>query len=331
MTTSRTDLFVSYARGDSERVAPIVQLIADSEFQAQLDTELLEGGTDYGAEIVKAIQASRAVLVMLSGASVASRNVRQEIKVAWDANRPLIPIRLESVSVPDDLKYWLEGVQYLDQWDPAFEQKLLGAIRNQGTLHRDPPKRLARLLFRAGLGLLVLAACVIGLVVWSNHEKERTLQAYAPFVNTLQQLQRSAQDLRDQWRALSKVRLTTPEAHRGIVDAQRRYYQRLNALDEARNHHVASLARNRDSTLEQALQRVRDAAFDELHDQGLRRFDDVGALINRLEENPQPGDDAEARKLLAQRLESADRQIEVFGEKVGEYVEAFSRVRGFSR
>jgi non-specific serine/threonine protein kinase len=110
-------LFVSYASGDRERVAPVVAALEQAGIAVWLDQTGIAGGANYGPEIVAAIREARAVLVLCSAAGFASRNVRQEIALAWKHERPIVPLRLERVEPPPELEYWLEGAQWIDALD----------------------------------------------------------------------------------------------------------------------------------------------------------------------------------------------------------------------
>jgi hypothetical protein len=88
-----------------------------------VDLDNIPGGANYGAEIVRAIRASRAIIVMCSRAAMRSRNVKQEIQIAWRCGRPYLPLLLEEdAMIQDQLAYWLEGWQWIKVFEsPASE------------------------------------------------------------------------------------------------------------------------------------------------------------------------------------------------------------------
>ena len=108
---SAPHLFVSYASSDQDRVLPIVAAIEDAGIRLWVDRQGIPGGVSYGPEIAAAIKTSGALLLMCSAAAFASRNVRQEIQLAWKHERPMLPLLLERVVIPEELEYWLEGAQ----------------------------------------------------------------------------------------------------------------------------------------------------------------------------------------------------------------------------
>ena len=64
-----------------------------------------------------------------------SRNVKQEIQLAWKYQRPYVPLLLEHTEFPDDVTYWLEGWQWievLDRPNAEWFPELLRAINSRG-------------------------------------------------------------------------------------------------------------------------------------------------------------------------------------------------------
>jgi hypothetical protein len=112
LTDASHTVFVSYASVDRERVQQIVDAFEANGIRCWLDQRSFDGGDSYGPAIASAIRASRVVVVMCSSASLASRNVRQELAIAWKHQRPLLPLLLEPMTVfPTDAEYWLESAQ----------------------------------------------------------------------------------------------------------------------------------------------------------------------------------------------------------------------------
>ena len=71
------------------------------------------------------------MLVACSPAAMESRNVKQEIQLAWKYQRPYVPLFLEPTPFPDEMAYWLEGWQWVevgqaspDSWLPEIQRAL---------------------------------------------------------------------------------------------------------------------------------------------------------------------------------------------------------------
>ncbi len=121
--------FVSYASVDRARVLAVAGALDAAGIPLWIDQAGIAGGAAYGAEIAAAVQASATVALMCSAASLASRNVRQEIMLAWRYDRPILPLLLEPTSFPDDVAYWLEGSQWIEVCDRPADAWLPDVLR----------------------------------------------------------------------------------------------------------------------------------------------------------------------------------------------------------
>jgi predicted ATPase len=131
-------VFVSYASVDRERVLSIVDALRSRSVPAWIDVADISGGASYGPEIATGIKDSKALILSCSDASLASRNVRQEIQLAWRYERPILPLLLHPLSFPDDLAYWLEGAQWIELFGPG-EETWLYRLMNALALHGLSP------------------------------------------------------------------------------------------------------------------------------------------------------------------------------------------------
>ena len=68
----------------------------------------------WAAEIAAAVRSCSALALVFTPASVTSRNVQQQIQLAWDNDRPIVPLMLEAVAFPDEIAYFLQGRQWID-------------------------------------------------------------------------------------------------------------------------------------------------------------------------------------------------------------------------
>ncbi|MEO6968214.1 MAG: TIR domain-containing protein [Rhodanobacteraceae bacterium] len=96
------DVFVSYARGDKARVAPLVAAIEAKGWSVWWDKEITPG-QEFDDQIDAEIDAAKAVLVVWTPTSVASRWVRGEAREAAERNI-LVPVRFEQARLPMDVR-----------------------------------------------------------------------------------------------------------------------------------------------------------------------------------------------------------------------------------
>jgi adenylate cyclase len=111
------DIFVSYARADKARVAPLVAALEAQGWSVWWDPEITPG-QEFDSQIAAALDAAKAVVVVWTPTSVDSRWVRGEAREAAD-RRILAPVRFEGARLPidaralhtTDLDDWREDVR----------------------------------------------------------------------------------------------------------------------------------------------------------------------------------------------------------------------------
>ncbi len=96
------DVFVSYARHDKARVAPIVAAIESKGWSVWWDPEITPG-QEFDDQIDAEIGAAHAVLVVWTPTSVTSRWVRGEAREAAERGI-LVPVRFEQARLPMDVR-----------------------------------------------------------------------------------------------------------------------------------------------------------------------------------------------------------------------------------
>ncbi|MBS0570708.1 MAG: TIR domain-containing protein, partial [Proteobacteria bacterium] len=111
------DVFVSYARADKARVAPLVAALEAKGWSVWWDPEIVPG-QEFDDKIDAEIDAAKAVLVIWTPTSVASRWVRGEAREAAERGI-LVPVRFEQARLPMDVR--AIHTTDLDGWneDPA--------------------------------------------------------------------------------------------------------------------------------------------------------------------------------------------------------------------
>ena len=107
------DVFVSYARHDKPRVAPLVAAIEASGWSVWWDPEICPG-QEFDRQIVAELKIATAVLVVWTPKSVESRWVRGEAREGAERGI-LIPVRFERAEMPIDVRTF--HTTDLDDWD----------------------------------------------------------------------------------------------------------------------------------------------------------------------------------------------------------------------
>ncbi|MDP4199564.1 MAG: TIR domain-containing protein [Bacteroidota bacterium] len=125
------DIFISYSRKDSGHAVELADRLRARGFDVWIDQHGIEVATQWSKQIVEAIETCRAFLLLLSPASLASRNVVRELSIASECERRILPVELEAVSLTSEFKYALAGIQRAQISD--FEGIIRSLERTQHT------------------------------------------------------------------------------------------------------------------------------------------------------------------------------------------------------
>jgi adenylate cyclase len=124
------DVFLSYARADRHRVAPLVSALESQGLSVWWDPAI-SPGQEFDRLIAEELAAANAVLVVWTPDSVASRWVRGEARDGADRGI-LVPVRMGDAVLPIDFRA-LHTID-LDENDPARHPEFDDVVRAVGTL-----------------------------------------------------------------------------------------------------------------------------------------------------------------------------------------------------
>jgi predicted ATPase len=131
-------VFLSYASADRDRAAGIADALQAAGVNVWLDRESIAGGSSWGSEIVEGIKGCAALLICCTETAMQSRNVKQEIQLAWRYERAYLPLLLEAVQFPEQVQYFLEGWQWVEVLDRPEQVWLLALVKALTRLGVEP-------------------------------------------------------------------------------------------------------------------------------------------------------------------------------------------------
>jgi adenylate cyclase len=105
------DIFISYSSKDKAQADQLSELLASAGLSVWIDRSGIDVATSWSAEIVDAIEACHAFVILRSPNSIESKNVVKELALAAERNKKILPLDLEPVVLPRDLAYHLAGIQ----------------------------------------------------------------------------------------------------------------------------------------------------------------------------------------------------------------------------
>ena len=107
--------FVSYAHRDAEVVYPEIQRLDLMGYRVWYD-EGIDPGNEWPEEVAGALKRSSQVIVFVTEAAVASRNVRNEINYALKLAKPFLAIHLDETELPPGMDLQMSSIQAILKW-----------------------------------------------------------------------------------------------------------------------------------------------------------------------------------------------------------------------
>jgi len=159
----RYDLFISHSSADAGTAQALVTDFENRNITCWMAPRDIPMGSSYHEEIVQAIENSRAVLLLFSGAANKSEHVLREVELAAQGKKPIYPLRIDVSEPAGGLKYMLANKQWVerkalgDRLVDTIEQLLAGARppRAEEKIERPPPEPPRK---KGGLSPMVIAA-----------------------------------------------------------------------------------------------------------------------------------------------------------------------------
>ncbi|MHB8577318.1 MAG: AAA family ATPase, partial [Dehalococcoidia bacterium] len=128
-------VFISYGSANRATAQALAERLGSAGVAVWLDQHSIAGGASWDAAIVEGIKQSAVVAVLVSPESMQSRNVRQELRLAMQYDKPVLPLLLAPTVYPAEVEYVLAGrqwVEVLERADDDWFAAVLAAVRRLG-------------------------------------------------------------------------------------------------------------------------------------------------------------------------------------------------------
>jgi hypothetical protein len=141
------DVFVSYSQPDRNAAFALVQRLEARGIKVWIAPRDISPAADWAAEIIDAISAARLVVLVFSGSSNDSGQVRREVERAVHKRLPILPFRIEDVLPSKSLEYFLSAQHWMDAFPPPIEPHIdrlcdyLDKTLGDYAAHQLPPER----------------------------------------------------------------------------------------------------------------------------------------------------------------------------------------------
>lgn len=125
------DVFISHSAQDKSVADAVCAGLESAGVRCWIAPRDVQPGRSFAGEITRAIQQSKAMVLIFSAHSNNSQQVLREVQLAVSSHLHIIQLRIEEVRPNDDLTYFLSTPHWLDALTPPVEkhlQRLVAAV-----------------------------------------------------------------------------------------------------------------------------------------------------------------------------------------------------------
>jgi len=132
------DVFISHSARDVDAARQLRGHLEAGGYRCWMAPDDIAGPRSWAEQIVGAIDASRAIVVLVSANSNESDHVSREVDLAVERGTPLLPVRVEDVSPAGALEYLLRLAQWVDAFPGPMTDHAAAVQRSLDALVEQP-------------------------------------------------------------------------------------------------------------------------------------------------------------------------------------------------
>jgi hypothetical protein len=115
------DVFISYSSKDKTTADAVCAVLERDGIRCWIAPRDVTPGHDWAECIIQAIHASKAFVLLFSGFSNASGQIKREVERAADREIPIIPFRLDDIAPNESLEFFISSPHWMDAFTPPLE------------------------------------------------------------------------------------------------------------------------------------------------------------------------------------------------------------------
>lgn len=165
------DAFISYSSINQAVAQTLCRALEARGIRCWIAPRDVAAGMAYGEALLRAIETSRVFVLILSEGANRSPHVIREVERAVASGLPILPFKIEAVSLSKEMEYFISGRHWLDAVEPPVErhlEALVGSVEAILKLQPGPASlasRPATAQARRGAIAAALIALVCGLLL----------------------------------------------------------------------------------------------------------------------------------------------------------------------
>jgi len=130
--TGTPDVFISYASPNNTVREAVCEALERAGVTCWIAPTDVTPGASYAGQIIHAIDAARAIVLILSQNAGSSPHVLREVERAASKRHPIVSLRIDQAPLPEDFEYFLNTSHWLDASNGDTARaipKLVSAVR----------------------------------------------------------------------------------------------------------------------------------------------------------------------------------------------------------
>jgi hypothetical protein len=128
------EVFISYSQGDKKAAEEICSILEHNGIGCWIAPRNIAPGSTWANSIVHGIESCRAMLLLCSANTNASRQMSRELQLADERRLPIVPARLSSVEMTGEYSYYLNNTQWLDLFPGEIKDHTADLITSVGNV-----------------------------------------------------------------------------------------------------------------------------------------------------------------------------------------------------
>jgi hypothetical protein len=160
-------VFVCYARQDQDFALKLAASLKERSVPVWLDQWNIAPSADWDSSIDGALESCARFLIVLSPASVASKEVRSELRAALDRQKPVLPVLHQPCTIPRQLLL-IQYVSFISRRpeDESLINDVVRALKSSEPVPHAPAVSLGAGRRVWVPAVLLLAAAITGIGIW---------------------------------------------------------------------------------------------------------------------------------------------------------------------
>jgi hypothetical protein len=118
------DVFISFSTEDKAIADAACAILEARRIRCWIAPRDVQPGIAYPQSIMEGIRGARVLVLILSAKSNTSKHVMREVERAVNCEIPVVPVRIEDVSLSGSMEYLVGSLHWLDALTPPLERHL---------------------------------------------------------------------------------------------------------------------------------------------------------------------------------------------------------------